>query len=158
MTLRRLTLAALAAAAFGYAGVTQRPATGDESVPVLQWTMRAGEFLRLGRALVETVENYIGHARGAAATVSTLIALAERAECANVSPVSPVSSESLALVRVAKVPCVPMARSLSARAVMLCSVDRHEVLWEGEPSLVHPPMPWSDVWRTASRRFVRVTM
>jgi hypothetical protein len=158
MTLRRLTLAALAAAAFGYAGVTQRPATGDESVQVLQWTMRAGEYLRLGRVLVETVGNYIGHARGAAATVSTLIALAERAECANVAPVSPVSSESLALVRVAKVPCVPMARSLSARAVMLCSVDRHEVLWEGKPLLVHPPMPWSDVWRTASRRFVRVTM
>lgn len=158
MTLRRLTLAALAAAAFGYAGATQRPATGDESVQVLQWTMRAGEYLRLGRALVETVGNYIGHARGAAATVSTLIALAERAECADVAPVSPVSSESLALVRVAKVPCVPMARSLSARAVMLCSVDRHEVLWKGEPSLAQPPMPWSDVWRTASRRFVRVTM
>jgi hypothetical protein len=155
MTLRRLTLTALAAAAFGYAGATQRPATGDESVQLMQWAMRASEYLRLGRALVETVGNYVGHARGATETVSTLLALAERAERDNRTPVA---SESLRLVRVAESPDGPMVRSVSARGVMLCSVEHHDARGTGAPLLAKPPMAWSNAWRTAPRRFVRVTM
>lgn len=159
MTLRRFILAALAAAAFGYAGAAQRPARGDEPMQTLQWVTRAGEYLRLGRALLDTAANYALQARDAVATASTVLALARHLDRVEAMPVR---AELPRTACVPVVPGLPNAGSVPVTIVTRCSVDRRVVLWEGAglPAVTvgRAPMPSPALWRVASRRPLRVTM
>ena len=169
MTLRRVILATLAVAAFGYAGAAQRPVAGDESMQVLQWVMRANEYLRCGRSLAEAASAYIGRVQDAAATASTLLALAERAKTVDAGAAS---AEQPRLACMAEARCVPGAGVVPATVVKLCSVDRRSmdqdfldrraVRWDGSALPVFTvgkmPVPSPDFWKAASWRLVRVTM
>lgn len=167
MTLRRVILAALAAAAFGYAGAAQRPAAGDDAMQVLQWVMRANEYLRFGRSLAEAASAYLGRVQDAAATASTLLAMAERASGADAGAV-----ELPRLACVEEAPCVPGGGLVPGTVLKLCSVDRRSVdrdlvvrravCWNGSVlpgfTVGNMPVPSPEFWKATSRKLVRVTM